>query len=55
MVRRMNTRMPPDSRIMARPNAAAMIIHALWSVSVTAAKGGYCPGGTSELADVDIS
>ena len=26
-----------------RLNAAAITIHAVWSVSVTTAKGGYCP------------
>ena len=55
IVRRINTRMPPASRIMDRPKAAAMIILALWSVSVTAAKGGYYPGGTWGLVDVNMS
>lgn len=28
-------------------NEVAMMIHAVWSVSVTTLKGGNCPGGTT--------
>ncbi len=38
--------MPLNRRIQDKPNAVAIIIHAVWSLSVTTAKGGYCPGGT---------
>lgn len=40
------TLMKENSKTQDKPNAAAMIIHALWSVSVTTAKGGDCPSGT---------
>lgn len=30
------------------PMAVARMIHAVWSVSVTTAKGAYCPGGTEK-------
>jgi hypothetical protein len=33
-------------RIQDKPNAVAIMIQAVWSLSVTTAKGGYCPGGT---------
>ena len=45
---RTNILMPPKSKEQDRPRAAAIMIHAVWSVSVTTEKGGYCPGGTEK-------
>lgn len=46
IVKRMKTRIAEDVRVIVSPKAAAMMIHARWSVGVIAAKGGDCPGGT---------
>jgi hypothetical protein len=43
---RTNILMPPKSKGQDRSRAVAIMIHAVWSVSVTTEKGGYCPGGT---------
>jgi hypothetical protein len=40
--------MPPNIKTQDRPRAVAIMIHAVWSVSVTTEKGGYCPGGTEK-------
>lgn len=42
----MNMRIAEDSTVIDRPSAAVMKIHARWSVLVTTANGGDCPGGT---------
>ena len=46
--------MRPKSRIRHRPRAAAIRSHAVWSVSVTIAKGGEYPGGMMN-SGADIS
>ena len=45
---RIKIRIPVNKRTQHRPSEAVMIIHAPWSVSVTTANGGYCPGGTTK-------
>jgi len=45
-VHRTNILMPLNSETQDSPRAVAIMIHAVWSVSVTTEKGGYCPGGT---------
>jgi hypothetical protein len=40
--------MPPKSKAQDRPRAVAIMIHAVWSASVTTEKGGYRPGGTEK-------
>jgi hypothetical protein len=47
-VHRTNILMLPNSKAQDRPRAVAIMIHAVWSVSVTTEKGGYCPGGTEK-------
>jgi hypothetical protein len=44
----MKTLMALKSKMHERLIAVAIIIHAVWSVSVTTAKGGYCPEGTGK-------
>lgn len=48
IVHRMKTLMTLKSKMHDKLNAVAIMIHAVWSVSVTTAKGGYCPGGTGK-------
>lgn len=52
-VHRTNILMAPKSKEQDRPRAVAIMIHAVWSVSVTTEKGGYCPGGT-EKPEVEL-
>ena len=42
---RINNLMAAKSNVQVRPRAVAMMSHAVWSVSVTTAKGGEYPGG----------
>ncbi len=56
IVNRIKILMQVKTKINDRPKAAAMIIHAPWSVSVTTANGGYCPSGTGngKMAEDDM-
>ena len=55
IVRRTKTRMPPNSKEQHRPKAVATTIQASWSVSVTIAKGGDWPGGTTNEPCIGIA